>query len=66
VPEEVRQRCLARMVNWWKLAQCVLESDFPQYDLLHSFAVFDLDLATDMAARSRMAMHWQLGLTAWT
>ena len=50
MPEEVRQRCLARMVNWWKLARCVLESDFPQYDLLHSFAVFDLDLATDMAA----------------
>ena len=48
MPEEVRQRCLARMVNWWKLAQCVLESDFPQYDLLHSFAVFDL--STDMAA----------------
>ena len=48
MPEEVRQRCLARMVNWWRLAQCVLESDFPQYDLLHSFAVFDL--STDMAA----------------
>ena len=48
MPEEVRQRCLARMVNVWKLAQCVLESDFPQYDLLHSFGVFDL--STDMAA----------------
>ena len=44
VPEEVRQRCLARMVNWWRLAQCVLESDFPQYDLLHSFAVFGRSL----------------------
>ena len=53
VPEEVRQRCLARMVNWWRLAKCVLESDFPQYDLLHSFAVFDL--STDMAAVGRFA-----------
>ena len=50
VPEEVRQRGLARMVNRRKLANCGLESDFPQYDLLHSVAVFDLDLPTDMAA----------------
>ena len=50
VPDEVRQRCLARMVNWWRLARVVLDSDFPQYDLLHSFAVFDLDTATDRAA----------------
>ena len=49
VPDEVRQRCLARMINWWQLARGVLEADFPQYDLLHSFAVFDLDLAVDGA-----------------
>ena len=67
MPEEVRQRCLARMGNWWTLAQCALESDFPQYDLLHYCAVFDL--ATDMAAvgiTEQDCDAWQPGLTAWT
>ena len=38
------------MVNWWRLARGALEADFPQHDLLHSFAVFDLNLGTDRSA----------------
>jgi hypothetical protein len=52
LPAEVRQRCLARMVNWWRLAQEVLEADFPQHDLLHSFAVFDLGSGGPSGART--------------
>jgi hypothetical protein len=49
VSETIRQRCLARMVNWWRLAQAVLEADFPQHDLLCTFAAFELSPSTSGA-----------------
>ena len=66
--DEIRQRCLARMVNWWRLARQVLEADFPHYDLLNSFSVFDLDIATDRATAmvtTRLTEQEEEALATW-
>ena len=34
--------CLGRMVNWWRLAEEVLRTDFPDWDILMSFEVFQV------------------------
>ena len=67
VQQVVKERCLARMVNWWRLAREVLEADFPQYDLLHSFAVFDLDLGVDrvVAGAAQLTEQEEEALDNW-
>lgn len=42
VSEEVKMRCLRRMAAWTTLAHVVLQSEFPDWDLLSSFQVFSL------------------------
>ena len=34
--------CLARMQNWWALAQAVLSTEFPEFDIAWCFAAFDI------------------------
>ena len=34
--------CLARMQNWWALAQAVLSAEFPEFDIAWCFAAFDI------------------------
>ena len=34
--------CLARMQNWWTLAQAVLSAEFPEFDIAWCFAAFDI------------------------
>jgi len=38
--EAIVARCLGRMVNWWRLASSVLETEFPDWDLLLRFHAF--------------------------
>ena len=46
--DAVVAKCLGRMANWWKLAESVLRSEFPDWDLLLQFSAFNVprDLAT--------------------
>ena len=48
--------CLGRMVNWWKLVEAVLETEFPDWDLLLQFTAFHVpsDLATSPATRGQL------------
>lgn len=41
------RRCLARMVNWRKLAAEVLRTEFPGHEILQCFAEFDLGGGSD-------------------
>ena len=38
--QDIVARCLGRMVNWWRLADAVLQTEFPDWDLLLHFQVF--------------------------
>jgi hypothetical protein len=41
-------KCLGRMANWWKLAEAVLRTEFPDWDILLQFTAFRVprELAT--------------------
>jgi hypothetical protein len=41
VRPEVVQRCLARMQAWTKLARLVIRAEFPDWEILSAFSVFD-------------------------
>ena len=41
-PQEVIKTCLARMQNWVKTAEAVLEAEFPKFDELMGFTCFRL------------------------
>ena len=56
LPPDVRQRCLARMVNWLRLAKAVLSAEFPGWDLLRTFAAFALDVPSEAAPRAPTSM----------
>ena len=50
-PAEIVRRCLCRMAGWVALAAKVISTEFPSFELLQSFAVFNLgDGADDPAA----------------
>ena len=42
VSDEVAATRLARMQNWWALAQAVLSAEFPGFDVVRCFSAFDL------------------------
>ncbi len=45
IPEDMVQRCFARMANWVRLVISSLHAEFPGYELLQSFRIFRLDEA---------------------
>jgi len=59
--EAIVARCLGRMVNWWRLASSVLETEFPDWDLLLRFHAFRVprDLSIQSQTRDQL-----LGLCA--
>jgi hypothetical protein len=38
--QDIVARCLGRMVYWWRLVEAVLETEFPEWDLLMQFQAF--------------------------
>ena len=42
VSDKVATTCLARMQNWWKLAQAVFSAEFPDFGIARCFSVFDI------------------------
>ena len=48
--------CLGRMVNWWKLAEAVLQTEFPGWGLLLQFTAFHAprDLAISPNTRGQV------------
>jgi hypothetical protein len=40
----MQRRCLARMSAWCRLAQMTLKAEFPDWDALCAFDVFDLEV----------------------
>ena len=42
ISERTAATCLARMQNWWTLAQSVLKTEFPDADITTCFSAFDL------------------------
>ena len=53
--KQIVATCLDRMVNWWKLVEAVLETEFPDWDLLLQFTAFHVprDLATSPTTRGQ-------------
>eukprot|EP00438_Fugacium_kawagutii_P007524 Skav231105 [mRNA] locus=scaffold2525:459335:462529:+ [translate_table: standard] len=45
VPDNVFQKCLCIMQQWLKIAQEIIDAEFPNFRLLYAFKVFDLDLS---------------------
>ena len=45
VPVQTQQRCLAKMQNWYTLAQSALRNEFPHFELLSGFSVLALQNA---------------------
>ena len=54
--DETVATCLGRMVNWWKLAEAVLETEFPNWGLLLQFTAFHvpMGLATNPNTRGQL------------
>ena len=42
VPGQTQQRCLAKMQNWYTLAESVLRTEFPQFEILNGFSALSL------------------------
>ena len=42
VPVQTQERCLARMQNWYTLAESVLRTEFPHFELLNGFSALSL------------------------
>ena len=42
VSEHVKQRCIARMRNWIDLCSMVINAEFPDFELVSAFSVFNL------------------------
>ena len=40
--EQVKQTCLARMQTWTKLCDYIIAAEFPDFDLIHSFWIFNV------------------------
>ena len=40
--EQVKQTCLARMQEWAKLCDYIIAAEFPDFDLIHAFWVFNV------------------------
>ena len=38
--KDIVARCMGRMVNWWRLAEAVLQTEFPDWDLRLQFQAF--------------------------
>ena len=52
--KDIIARCMGRMVNWWRLAEAVLATEFPDWDLLLQFDAFNVPrdhLVVDAQAR---------------
>ena len=54
--QDIVARCLGRMVNWWRLAEAVLETEFPEWDLLMQFQAFRVprNLVIDSQTRDQL------------
>lgn len=42
VPDSLLRKCLCRMAAWCRLAQATLRAEFPDFDVLVAFDIFDL------------------------
>jgi hypothetical protein len=40
--EQVKQTCLARMQTWTKLCDYIIAAEFPDFELIHSFWIFNV------------------------
>jgi hypothetical protein len=54
--QDIVARCLGRMVNWWRLAEAVLQTEFPDWDLLVQFQAFRVprDLVINCQTRDQL------------
>jgi hypothetical protein len=51
--KHIVDRCLARMMNWWRLAAMVLRTEFPDWYLLLQFQAFRVPRDLAITSRSR-------------
>ena len=47
VTQQITDKCLDRMRNWCRLAQLVVRAEFPDFELLYSFSIFNLHAPKD-------------------
>ena len=55
--KDIIARCMGRMVNWWRLAEAVLATEFPDWDLLLQFDAFNVPrdhLVVDAQTRKQL------------
>lgn len=43
VPDDVLQRCLGRMRNWVHIAESTIDVEFPSFEVMQCFSVFNLE-----------------------
>ena len=43
------ERCLKRMCGWVCLAACTVETEYPSFDIMNAFAIFNLVGSIDEA-----------------
>ena len=55
--KDIIARCMGRMVNWWRLAEAVLATEFPDWDLLLQYDAFNVprdQLAVNAQTRKQL------------
>lgn len=57
VPDNVFQSCLRVMQQWLKIAQEIVDAEFPNFRLLYAFKIFDLDLSEKLGQVGHSARH---------
>lgn len=60
VPEALLRKCLNRMAAWCRLAQATLHAEFPDFDVLVAFDIFDLSNLQPKGPLEVNAEHAQL------
>jgi len=51
--KDIVVRCMGRMVNWWRLAEAVLQTEFPDWDLLLQFQAFRVPRDLSVSSHTR-------------
>ena len=57
VTNEVKTRVMARMCNWFHLAQLVIDAEFPYFDLCNAFCMFGLGDYPEAAFKHNAVDH---------
>ena len=64
--QDIVARCLGRMVNWWRLAEAVLETEFPEWDLLMQFQAFRVPRNLVITTKLATNCYASLQTLVWT